>query len=126
MRDPEGAVVIVDDEPIVLRLIEAIFLRRGYRTLAALSADHAWRLLAAHSGPVRLLITDVLMPGADGLEFARAFRERLPGVPVLFIYGSPDHPLVRKILDSGEAALAKPFLPVDLMSAAESLLAAVA
>jgi DNA-binding NarL/FixJ family response regulator len=62
------------------------------------------------------------MPEIDGVRFVKEFRMRLPGTSVLFIYGSPDHPLVRSVLARGEAALSKPFLPAALVAAVEALL----
>ena len=61
--------------------------RQGYAVLQAGSATEALRL-AATTGTIHLLITDFLIPGADGLELAHRFRAVHPKTPVLMVSGS--------------------------------------
>jgi YesN/AraC family two-component response regulator len=80
----------------------------GYRVVEAASAEEALRLI----GGVRpdILITDHLMPGANGADLARVVRERFPGLPVLIVsgYAEGDH------LAPDLPRLTKPFREADL------------
>jgi putative two-component system response regulator len=66
-------VLIAEDEPVTARLIEAILIKRRFKTLVASSGEEALRLLIANPD-VRLLITDLRMPSMDGLTLVRRLR----------------------------------------------------
>ena len=80
-----GSVLVVDDEPMVLRLIEATLRRSGYRVVTASGHHGALRIAADASEPIDLLVSDVVMPGMNGPELADRIRELRPGLPVLFV-----------------------------------------
>lgn len=87
-RPPTGAtVLVVDDEPMVLRAVCRSLERAGYRTLPAESADDAERLFLAHPERVDLVLTDVVMPGGDGPSLVARLRRAAPSVRVLFMTG---------------------------------------
>jgi two-component system cell cycle sensor histidine kinase/response regulator CckA len=67
----------------------------------------AFRLLDEHSGPLDLLLTDVVLPGLGGPELAAQLRHRLPGLRVLFMSGFPG----TAVLANGELAEGSAFLP---------------
>ena len=83
MPQSAPSILIVDDEADMVETCRKILARRGYAVETALSIDGANRLL----GDKRfdLLITDVVMPGTDGLALARAARRRDPQMAVLII-----------------------------------------
>ena len=84
---PAETLLLVDDEPMV-RDVEAQILRQqGYTVLEAASAEEALQL-ARESAPIHLLITDLSMPGVDGLELTRQFRTMHPETPMLMVSGS--------------------------------------
>lgn len=96
--------LVVDDEPAILRLVVLVLRDLGYETLAAPDAETAAGILAFRRPD--LIITDVRLPGTDGLEFTRRIKSAPPlkSTPVLLIsaYGEPaSHP--------GDGFLAKPF-----------------
>lgn len=66
-------VLIAEDDPVAARLIETILVKRRFKTLVAGSGEDALRLLMANPG-VRLLITDLRMPGMDGMTLVRRLR----------------------------------------------------
>ena len=79
--------LLVDDEPMV-RDVEAQILRQqGYTVLEAASAAEALQL-AREMAPIHLLITDLSMPGIDGLELTRQFHTMHPETPMLMVSGS--------------------------------------
>ncbi len=103
-------ILLVEDEPAVRELVATALGDRGYRILNAASADEALLLEREHTGPIDLLITDVVMHGVRGPELARQIRDRRPEVRVLFMSGYPDDALGKRgVLDSGTAFLQKPF-----------------
>ena len=113
--------LLVDDEPMV-RDVEAQILRQqGYKVLEAASAAEALRL-ARESAPIHLLITDLSMPGVDGLELTRQFRAMHPETPMLMVSGSL--PLLRdrtQGLDQFEF-LEKPFAFNELVDKVRTIL----
>ena len=89
-------VLIVDDEPKNLAVLEAILDDPGYRLVRAVSADQA--LLALVAEEFALLILDIRMPGMNGLELAQMIKERkkTAGVPIIFLtayYNEDQHAL---------------------------------
>lgn len=96
--------LVVDDEPAILRLVSLVLRDLGYETLAATDAETAAGILAFRRPD--LVITDVRLPGADGLELARRVKNapRLQSTPVLLIsaYGEPPS-------HEGDGFLPKPF-----------------
>jgi two-component system cell cycle sensor histidine kinase/response regulator CckA len=62
-----------------------------------------------------LLVSDVAMPGADGVELARRLRRRWPALPVLLLSGYAEALLDRDLAGEGFRYLAKPFGPAELL-----------
>jgi len=98
--------VVVDDDPQVVRIQCAILRSAGYHVEAAHSGADALAL-AEHG--CDLLVSDVQMPGMDGLELARRMRQLVPGLRVLFCTGNPgcdarlaQHEVLRKPFKAGE------------------------
>ena len=103
-------ILLVEDEAAVRDLVATALGERGYRLLTAIDAEGALRLEREHSGPLDLLITDVVMRGMRGPDLARRIRERRPAIPVLFMSGYPDDALAPgAVLDGCTAFLQKPF-----------------
>jgi two-component system, cell cycle sensor histidine kinase and response regulator CckA len=102
--------LIVDDEPEVLRLLQAILIQEGYGVVAAQSADTAIKVFERLPQHPDLLVVDVVMPGLSGPMLVDQLRRLDPGLKVLFISGYPRSKVVRRyVLDSGFQLLAKPF-----------------
>ena len=77
MNDPSAAnarVLVVDDQPPNVRLLEAILAPRGYDVRTASSGEEA--LAALDGEDVDLVLLDIVMPGMDGYEVCRVIRER--------------------------------------------------
>ncbi len=103
-------ILLVEDEAAVRDLVATALGDRGYRLLTAADAEEALVRERGHSGPIDLLITDVVMRGMRGPELARRIRERRPAIPVLFMSGYPDDALAAGgTLEGGTAFLQKPF-----------------
>lgn len=109
---PRGheVVLVVDDEDAVRVILRAGLESLGYTVIEAPGGEEALKLTAERSGPLHLLITDIVMPGMSGPELAASMRMRLPGLAVLFLSGyteEPDSP--RWSIDAGDPCVQKPF-----------------
>ena len=76
----ELTIVLVDDEDDVRSVMKSVLCQQGYTVLDAASGADAIRLLADHSGPIDMLVTDVLMPGMTGRELYEHLAHRHHGV----------------------------------------------
>ncbi|HYD54853.1 MAG TPA: ATP-binding protein, partial [Gemmatimonadaceae bacterium] len=105
--------LVVDDEPVIRRVVERYLVRRGYDVLSAANGREALERLAeaeAAGSPVDLLLTDIVMPEMDGGALIAATRLRRPDLPIIAMSGH----LGESAGDAGEgmpgdAFLAKPF-----------------
>jgi len=108
-------VLLVEDDDAVRRLAAASLRRFGYEVLAASSGDEALRLAAVHPETIRVMLTDVVMPGMSGPNLVLAMRERFPHIRVVFMSGYTDDAVVRHGLLAAEVLfLQKPFTPAGL------------
>jgi FixJ family two-component response regulator len=94
-------VVFVDDEPKVCSVVHKTLERAGANVQCFSCADDCLKHLAVHK--CDLLITDVKMPGTDGMDLLRHVKERLPWIPVLIVTGYGDVPTAVRALRAGAA-----------------------
>ncbi len=121
----ESTVLVVEDETSVLKLVRRLLEAEHYVVLSAQDADEALLLAGQHRGPIHLLLTDVVMPGINGITLAERFAPLRPQTPVLFMSGYADAAIVqRDIIDAGRAFLQKPFAPERLLSRVRDVIAA--
>ena len=80
------AILVVEDQPEVRDVARVILERLGYRVDTALSADEALRFVRG-GGKLNLLITDVVLPGMNGIALAARVATERAGVRVLFMSG---------------------------------------
>lgn len=108
-------ILFVEDETAV-RAITVFALRSfGYTVLEADHGQQAVQLCETHSGPIHLLLSDVVMPEMSGRQVAEAVTAKRPETKVLFLSGYTDDAVVRHgILHEHVAFLQKPFSPVTL------------
>ena len=79
-------VLVVEDDPFIREMAVTGLEDAGHEVIEAASGGEALRLLQAGIA-VDALLTDVRMPDANGWEVARAYRERFPDLPVLYVTG---------------------------------------
>ncbi len=108
-------VLVLEDEELLRNLIRDVLQSAGYRVLLAESAEKALRVCAEETGPVHLLVTDVVMPGMNGREAAEHLAALRPGIRVLFISGYAEDEVLRYGISLRDALfLPKPFTPAQL------------
>jgi two-component system cell cycle sensor histidine kinase/response regulator CckA len=100
-------ILLVEDEEQVLIPVREFLERSGYFVLSATNGADALRVVDSQSGDIDLLLTDLVMPGLDGVQVARSIRSKYPNVRVLYISGYADPQ--GKGLDKAAALLRKPF-----------------
>jgi two-component system, cell cycle sensor histidine kinase and response regulator CckA len=110
----EETVLLVEDEISVRNLVARVLRGHGYRVLGAATGEEALSMAAQHTGPIHLLLTDIVMPRMSGRELALALTKLHPTLRVLFMSGYTDETVLRHLEDPGVAFLQKPFSPVVL------------
>jgi two-component system, cell cycle sensor histidine kinase and response regulator CckA len=112
-------VLVVEDEPIVRKLVVSVLRESGYHVLEAENGDTALMVADQHQRAIDLVVTDVVMPGTNGEVVARQLSSRYPHTKILFVSGvfaEPDG------LSPGVAFLEKPFTPASLTQKVRRLL----
>lgn len=108
-------ILLVEDQDQVRAIAHTILKRHGYRVVTAQNAAEALLLCERFSGPIDLLLTDVVMPHMSGTELAKRLAQGRPELKVLYMSGYTDDSIVRHgVLESKMAFLEKPFTPESL------------
>jgi signal transduction histidine kinase/FixJ family two-component response regulator len=103
-------IVLVEDDCFVRAAASRALRMRGYTVLEASDGRVALRLLRDHKSDVRLLVTDIVMPGMNGRELAELARERMPALRVLFMSGYADDNDLRQSVQRADVHfIEKPF-----------------
>jgi CheY-like chemotaxis protein len=103
-------ILLVEDEPAILRIATKTLEWLGYRVLAARTPGEAIRLAKEHRGRIDLLMTDVVMPEMNGRDLARNLQSLYPDIRRLFMSGYTANVIAHQgVLDPGVHFLQKPF-----------------
>ncbi|MCZ7663585.1 MAG: ATP-binding protein [Thermoleophilia bacterium] len=115
-RDGDETILLVEDEPAVLRLAARVLASRGYVVFTAGSPEEAITLFREHPGRVHLLLTDVILPGMSGHALAEVLTGEQSQAPrVLYMSGYTRNAIVHEgRLDADIEFLEKPFTPEAL------------
>ena len=115
-QDP-ARILVADDDPVIVRLLEVNFRLEGYDVETAAHGEEA--LTKARELQPALILLDVMMPGVDGWEVARRLQEddRTKDIPVLFLSARAQEEDRRKGLELGVTEyVTKPFDPGELVT----------
>ena len=117
-------VLLVEDDPSVRHLANKVLVGRGYTVLQASNGQEGLQMARAHKGePIRLVITDVVMPQMGGKLMAGWLRAMYPNIKVLLTSGYTDEVIAQQgVLEPGVAFLQKPYTPGALTRKVRALL----
>jgi CheY-like chemotaxis protein len=115
---PRGTetLLVVEDEPSLRHLTHSLLEAQGYEVLRASNGQHALNVAREHKGaPIRLVVTDVIMPQMSGKVMAEWLQSSYPNLKILFTSGYTDDAIAQHgVLDAGVAFLPKPYTPSTL------------
>jgi len=118
-----GTILLVEDDDAVRTVAERALARYGYEVITAPGGTEAVRLADEHRATIRLLLTDIMMPGMNGVEVAASVAAILPDIQVFYMSGYADQDLVRQgLLKPGTHFLQKPFTPRELADRVAAIL----
>ncbi len=112
---PPACVLVVDDSRLVLETLCDLIAELGHESVSAAGGRKALELLAVRR--YDLVITDLLMPEMNGLEFIRRLRELSPEIPVILLTGATPPEVVAGLRAANVVCLRKPVGLVELAAA---------
>jgi CheY-like chemotaxis protein len=118
-----NGVLVVEDEALVRMLVVQTLEEAGFQVREAAEAQGALEVLRADEA-IRLIVTDLSLPGLNGRSLADAARAERPDMKVLFMTGYADSALLDNALPEGFGLITKPFDLDDLAARAQALLVA--
>ncbi len=118
----EGTILLVEDDGAVRELTREILELSGYRVLESAGGREAFGAIERQEGKVDLVVTDLVMPGMGGDEFASLLEARYPDVRVLYTSGHVDHPRALPLKPRYRELMRKPFKSDDLVRKVSELL----
>lgn len=126
MSNTQATILLVDDEELLRAGVQEMLEMAGYAVLTAPNGQQAMACLTDQA--IDLVITDLVMPKMDGIDFVQQVRKIRPDVPVIVVSGSTRNIMQRYGIDTiqvpgADASLSKPFKGVDLMAQIRELLA---
>jgi CheY-like chemotaxis protein len=123
---PRGTetLLVVEDEPAVRQLARSMLEKLGYKVLSAANGHDGLRVAEGHKGsPIRLVVTDVIMPLMGGKEMGEWLKAAYPGIKILFTSGYTGDSIAQNgLLESDVAFLSKPYTPSTLARMVRTLL----
>jgi nitrogen-specific signal transduction histidine kinase/CheY-like chemotaxis protein len=103
-------ILLAEDDRQVRGLASAVLEREGYTVLAACGGEHALRLVREHSGPIDILLTDVVMPDINGRVLYEKLAKACPDLKVIYMSGYTDNVIAHHgIIEDDVNFLQKPF-----------------
>jgi class 3 adenylate cyclase/CheY-like chemotaxis protein len=120
--DPAARILVVDDTPQNVRLLEAILVPRGFAVVSAASGQQALDQVAQQ--PPDLVLLDIMMPGMDGHEVCRRLRAdpSTALLPVVMVTASGDQDKVKALESGADDFIPKPVNQAELLARVRSLL----
>ncbi|MFH2002147.1 MAG: ATP-binding protein, partial [Planctomycetota bacterium] len=108
-------VLLVEDEPAILRLCSRLLEKMGYHVVTAGTPGEAIRLAEEHAGDIDLVLTDVVMPEMNGRDLAKRLLSLYPNIKRLFMSGyTADVIAHHQVLEEGVCFIQKPFSQREL------------
>ena len=113
--DGNETILLVEDEPPILKMTRMMLERMGYKVFAAGTPGEAIALAREHVGEIHMLMTDVVMPEMNGRDLAKNILSLHPNIKRLFMSGYTANVIAHHgVLDEGVNFIQKPFSKQDL------------
>ncbi|MFP4476006.1 MAG: PAS domain S-box protein [Desulfatibacillaceae bacterium] len=125
VKDSKGTetILVVEDQPQVLKLTKNILVRAGYRVLAMGGPEAALEQVEMYSKSIDLVLTDVVMPDMNGKDLVKKLESVRPGIRALFMSGYTENVIAKHgVLDDGINFLPKPFTAAALTAKVREVL----
>jgi DNA-binding NtrC family response regulator len=113
-------ILVLEDDTAVLTLLERLLANRGLTVLTARSAAEADDVLARCVVPPEVLLSDIIIGGDNGVDYARQLKSRQPSVRILFMTGLA-HRAPSALRSGLGPVLHKPFSALELFRAIDEL-----
>jgi two-component system cell cycle sensor histidine kinase/response regulator CckA len=110
------AILVADDEDVILTFVDMVLRRAGFRVLAAEDAATALRLTQQGAEPLALAVLDIIMPEMDGPALSRVLRKDYPDLRVLYMSGFNQEEVSRRCGGERSDFLRKPFTSEQLLN----------
>ena len=120
---PGTTVLLVEDDPVILRLLEVNFELEGYNVLLAHNGAEGIELARAEQPD--LIVSDIMMPAVSGIELVQTLKGEpaTAHIPIILLSAKAQSSDVRAGLDAGaDAYITKPFEPLELVEHVQALL----
>ncbi|MBN2163891.1 MAG: PAS domain S-box protein [Pontiellaceae bacterium] len=118
-----GTIMLVEDEPAILRMTNRMLTSVGYEVIATSSPKEAIELAETYCEKIDMLMTDVVMPEMNGRDLARAVLSLKPDLKVLYMSGYTANVIAHHgVLDEGINFIQKPFSRTDLSEKVTSVM----
>jgi DNA-binding response OmpR family regulator len=121
----DSTVLVVDDDPVILKLLEVNFEMEGFTVLVARDGEEG--IEVARGDQPDLIVSDIMMPKVSGLELVIALKgdAATSEIPIILLSAKAQNADVRAGLDAGaDDYVTKPFEPLDLVDRVNRLLEA--
>jgi nitrogen-specific signal transduction histidine kinase/CheY-like chemotaxis protein len=116
-------IMVVDDEPTILKLIQDILESRDFTVLTANDAQECLQIAANCTNPVDLVVADILLPDMNCMEMSRLLKQRNPSMKLLFMSTHVPETIIRNWTAADEVNfIQKPFQIDDFMKAIDTVL----
>ncbi len=109
-------VLLVEDEEMVREITAQVLQHAGYSVLECNGPNEALKVAGMHRGHIDLLLSDVVMPGMNGVELADKLRDLKPGLLTVFMSGYAEGDLIRKARAGSAMHIQKPFTVDSLLT----------
>ena len=123
ISEPPATVIVAEDEDVARRLMSRLLESAGYRILEARDGGEALKLANQAGAYLRLVVTDVVMPGMNGWELGRRLAVDRPEVKILYMSAYPQSDIFHRGQPTNPVPfLQKPFLPEVFLDTVRSLI----
>jgi two-component system, cell cycle sensor histidine kinase and response regulator CckA len=111
-----GSILLVEDDPVLRRVLLEMLAEGAYKVLAAGDGGEALQLFAEHRDEIGVVLTDLVMPDMSGLDLCHLLQQQAPGVKIIVMSGYPLNDEAQALVEQERLQwLQKPFTAEELI-----------